>query len=914
MLGLGCTKPNPAYRGSFDGAAPDAAGGASGDSGIDTKPDTATDSKTDSSIDTTTDRPPDTVGDTRTDTKSDAGDGGFVCSSLADCMAHFGNAPCGSWTCPAGACVLNCPNCTDADGDGYGIGTGCLGPDCDDTDPAIHDTVASRSCPVGPAGTVLMGTCRAGTQACTAGVWSTCSGQVLPSGEACNGEDDDCNGMTDDALPEFTCGLGACLNMVPSCGAGVLAACVPHTSVATSDTCNGLDDDCDGQVDEDCPAVIAACVHVSPDGDDGTGDGSTTAPYQTIPMAISIAFNPTGTSRPVCVAGGRTCQDRTTYKVGDGSTTPVTLFQMENGVSVYGSYEATNWTQCQPSATAPNPTVTLQLGENGGVRFPNTINLPTALDGFVLARNNSGSAPALIAAVTVNGAKHVQLSNLVINDAPSADQTFGVRLVAGGQALITHSLIYGGAGTTASYGVGSFNSTPVIRDNCLTINPTTGHCTTDCSMTPSFGIAGSNTANAGISAAVLLNTSPGASIETSTLCGAQGTQAIGVRIVGDATGTLIRGSSISAAGGTTSSLGILAEDCNNAAPWIVGNELVQGQGTGRAAGILARGTCDPVIDGNTLIAGGGDTTTTESDGISCETNASNEASRCAVLGNEKIQSATSGRPTVWAGVACKNGACVRVADNIVSGGSASDVRGVWLLKDGTMVERNRITGGCGGQSAVGLLADDSFARIQNNLISAGACQNTLSASPTNIGLRVFGANDQNEIDVDSNTIDGGGNAALTICTSAAIELGIGTNTAPAAPKGMVRNNILSGGACSLALTTTGPIRADFSEARATTDPRLFQNNDLDPSGTPLPTLYWDEGTTARTSADMVNGLTDITTSGNISASPMFASPPTDLRLGTGSACIGAGTPVGAPATDFDGKARSTTKPSVGAYE
>jgi hypothetical protein len=29
-------------------------------------------------------------------------------------------------------------DCTDDDGDGYGVGTGCLGPDCDDDDPDIY--------------------------------------------------------------------------------------------------------------------------------------------------------------------------------------------------------------------------------------------------------------------------------------------------------------------------------------------------------------------------------------------------------------------------------------------------------------------------------------------------------------------------------------------------------------------------------------------------------------------------------------------------------------------------------------------------------------------------------------------------------------------------------------------------------
>jgi hypothetical protein len=580
---------------------------------------------------------------------------------------------------------------------------------------------------------------------------------------------------------------------------------------------------------------------------------------------------------------------------------------------VYGSYESATWTRCPLSPGAPGPTVTIELKEVGGVRFPSSINLPTALDGFVLARNVSGSAPALIAAVTVDGAKQVRLANLVVNDAPTATATYGVHLVRGGEATITHCLLFGGAGTAESYGVASFNSKPTIHENCTNID-SSGHCITDCTTTPTLGIVGRvGTSITGIGAAVLLNTSPEATVDTSTVCSAQGAQAIGVHIINEAAGTVIRASSISASGGNTSSLGILAEDCNGAAPWIVGNTLIQGQqGTMRAAGIVSLGFCKPVIDGNTSVSGGGDSTTGQAVGISCESNTANQPSLCAVLGNESIVgSATRAAQTI--GVACLDQSCVRVADNIVKGSSAvTNAIGVLLHNDGTLVDRNRITGGCGGQAAVGLLADDSFARVQNNLITAGICAGAIIAvSPANVGFRVQGANDQNEMDINSNTIDGGGNAG--ICTSTALELGIGT-TAPAAPKGIVRNNILTGGVCITAITTGGRIRTDFVESQPTTDPRIFQNNDLDSSGA----LYLDEGMTTKTTITMVNTLPDITTGGNINAPPMFVAPTSDLsttnlHLGANSACIGAGTPAGAPQTDFENKPRLPA-PSIGAYQ
>jgi MYXO-CTERM domain-containing protein len=69
----------------------------------------------------------------------------------------------------------------------------------DDCDGRVDDGL-SRSCYTGPAGTSGRGVCRAGTQACTAGVWRACTGQTLPRAEACNRADDDCDGRVDDGV------------------------------------------------------------------------------------------------------------------------------------------------------------------------------------------------------------------------------------------------------------------------------------------------------------------------------------------------------------------------------------------------------------------------------------------------------------------------------------------------------------------------------------------------------------------------------------------------------------------------------------------------------------------------------------------------------------------------------------------
>ena len=171
-----------------------------------------------------------------------------------------------------------------------------------------------------------VGACRKGTEKCVDGAWSKkCDGAVLASAESCNGVDDDCNGGIDDgvgqpwyadsdndgfgaaatvqvactkpvgfsmtsndcndssfsinpsateacdvALVDENCdgtqneGCACTLGMTVTCCAGrgsqtcadvgagpMLSSC---SVVSVAETCNGIDDDCDGQIDEGvCP-------------------------------------------------------------------------------------------------------------------------------------------------------------------------------------------------------------------------------------------------------------------------------------------------------------------------------------------------------------------------------------------------------------------------------------------------------------------------------------------------------------------------------------------------------------------------------------------------------------------------------------------------------------------------------------
>ena len=154
------------------------------------------------------------------------------------------SATCTTGACGMGACVGGFLDCNQSPLDGCEINSAVI-PSCACTPGS------TKSCYTGPAGTENKGVCKAGTQTCDSSgiLWGPCLSQVVPSEEICaNGIDEDCTGTADDVKDTDGDGWTKCNG---DCCEDTSQCSVPNlvNPGAFEFAGNGVDDDCDGNID-----------------------------------------------------------------------------------------------------------------------------------------------------------------------------------------------------------------------------------------------------------------------------------------------------------------------------------------------------------------------------------------------------------------------------------------------------------------------------------------------------------------------------------------------------------------------------------------------------------------------------------------------------------------------------------------
>lgn len=399
--------------------------------------------------------------------------------------------------------------------------------------------------------------------------------------------------------------VGACRAGTHVCSGGQWGPCSEVLPTATED-CNGIDDNCNGMIDEGCAAscivVCAKCVSAT---DSTPPDGSVEHPFATLEAALAAPHGVDGgAQKRICLVGGSTCRESTLYPTSGP-------LKMTDGLIIQGAYAITESGLEYCGVPTVRPRTTLAFASSEGVVFDETIASGAELSSVVIEINPPASAasPAPTGtAIAVKGGKNVSLSRVFVTEGFAATRTYGVAVTAGGQATITGSSISSGQGQSSAVGVYVDGGALNMRNNCDRI--VDGRCASYCDDGGAMlGAHGYTTANAAEappqSSAVLITGASSASLVGNMFCG--GTSNLGadqspagvatVRCEG--TGCTTLSGNVVAGGDGPAAVGVALV---GASPLLDRNLIEGGCGVSTTTGVWAQGSSSRMQ--NNLIFGG----------------------------------------------------------------------------------------------------------------------------------------------------------------------------------------------------------------------------------------------------------------------------------------------------------------------
>ncbi|MBK9258732.1 MAG: DUF11 domain-containing protein [Polyangiaceae bacterium] len=233
------------------------------------------------------------------------GNGGTACNAVLgtpvaescdgidnDCNGQIDNGLNLGAACSAGIGACQASGTIVCDGNGTAVCNAMPGTPVAETCDAIDndcDGTVDDGLNLGAACSAGVGACQAsGTIACDGNGGTACNAVPgTPVAETCDGIDNDCNGQIDNGFSVGTAcsaGVGACQasgTIVCDGNGGAACNAVPGTPVA--ETCDGIDNDCDGTVDDGfsvgtaCSAGIGACQATGTIVCDGNGGAACNA-------------------------------------------------------------------------------------------------------------------------------------------------------------------------------------------------------------------------------------------------------------------------------------------------------------------------------------------------------------------------------------------------------------------------------------------------------------------------------------------------------------------------------------------------------------------------------------------------------------------------------------------------------------